>query len=261
MDGVRVQRRDRATGSPVTILGPIDWIVRAGEQWAVLGPNGSGKSTLLSLAGAVDHPTSGRVDVLGERLGSVDVRALRTRIGHVTTDVSDTWRRRMTIRGVVETGATGTIALAPPPSPAVRERSDTLLALFTLRAIAERPFAHASVGEQQRARIARALMTGPALMLLDEPNAGLDLAGRELQLRSLTRATLDDGRLTTITVTHHLEEIAPTTTHALLLRTGRIVAAGPIDEALTSDSASACFGLALRVERRSGRFAARASLP
>ena len=246
------------TPEGVDLLGDLNWTVAAGEHWALLGPNGSGKSTLLSLAGAVRHPSSGRVTVLGGRLGQVDMPALRRRIG--VLDPSLTLYDWLTAEEIVLTGETGTVRPVwhrTGPDRHVRARARDLLDLVGCGALAEREIATCSQGERQRVRIARALMPDPALLLLDEPAVGLDLPSRETLLSALSSLVARHPSLATILVTHHLEELPPTTSHALLLRGGGIVAAGRVATTLTSDLVSACFGLPLAVRSDAGRWTAR----
>jgi iron complex transport system ATP-binding protein len=260
LDGVTVRRHDRE-GRQIVLLDGVDWRVQPGEHWAVLGPNGAGKSTMLQLAGGVTHPTEGTVDVLGHRIGRVDMRALRERIGHVDAATARGLKRGLDGRGVVLSGAFG--SLAPQGrrlGPEHEARADALLALTGSEALAVRRFDDCSQGERQRLLLARALMAGeeaPALLLLDEPASGLDLPSRERLVGALVDSAHRWPTLPTITVTHHLEEIPPTTTHALLLREGRVVAQGQAGKVLTSDPVSECFGLGVAVEQAGGRWAAR----
>ncbi|WP_210493884.1 ATP-binding cassette domain-containing protein [Patulibacter sp. SYSU D01012] len=266
MEHVLVRRHGR-DGRPLLLLEDVDWTVRRGEHWVVLGPNGAGKSTLLALAGGVSHPTSGAVHVLGLRIGGTDMRALRERIGHVDAATARSLKGGLDGRGVVLSGAFG--SLAPQHrrlTDAHRARADELLALVGAEELGPRRFDDCSQGERQRLLLARALMagvgddvagTGPELLLLDEPASGLDLPSRERLVGAIVATAGTTPDLPTITVTHHLEEIPPTTTHALLLRGGRVVAAGAADEVLTSGPVSACFGLEVAVERHGGRWAAR----
>jgi len=238
------------------ILRGIDWRVEPGEHWALLGPNGAGKSTLLALAGAVRHPSVGEVEVLGGRLGRVDMPALRRRIGVV--DPTHKLYDWLAAEEVVLTGATGTVwPLWDRYGPAERARARELLTLVGCGHLAERGIATCSQGERQRVRIARALMPAPALLLLDEPAAGLDLPGREALLATFGALSAATPDLATVVVTHHLEELPATTSHALLLRDGRVVAAGSTAATLTGEHVSACFGLPLAVERIGGRWTAR----
>ena len=245
------------TPQGVDILRDIDWTVRPGERWAVIGPNGSGKSTLLSLAGALRHPSRGRVSVLGQVLGRVDMPALRTRIGSV--DAGGTVLDWLTAEEVVLTGIGATLRpLWWTYSGEDRTRAREMLALLGCSDLAEREIRTCSQGERGRFRIARALIGQPSLILLDEPAVGLDLAAREALIAALDRLSRERPGLTSVLVTHHLEEIPSSTTHALLLREGRVVAAGPIMEALTSRTLSVCFGLPVACRHDGERWSARA---
>ncbi len=241
-----------------SILSGVTWTVRQGEQWALLGPNGAGKSTLLALAGAVRHPSAGAVTVLGGRLGRVDMPALRRRIGVVNPAfrLLD-W---LTAEEIVWTGVTGTVRPLPERyGVEERARARQLLALLGCERLAERRIDSCSQGERQRVRVARALMPKPDLLLLDEPATGLDLPAREALLEALATLAAAEPRLATILVTHHLEELPASTSHAVLLRAGRIVAAGTADSVLTDGSVSDCFGFDVRVGREEGRWTARAA--
>src|SRR4051812_13688586 len=188
------------------VLHGIDLTVRAGEHWALLGPNGAGKSTLLALAGAQRHPSRGEVDVLGHRIGTVDLRALRERIG--TVDVRLRMPAQLHVRDYVLTGSTQTVQpVRDHYDKAVRQRADALIELLGLSDVAARPVGVCSQGERARARVARALLPAPALLLLDEPAAGLDLPGRADLLAAVERLPREDPGLATVTVAHHLEEL------------------------------------------------------
>lgn len=259
MEHVTVRRHGR-DGEELVLLDDVSWRVGPGEHWVVLGPNGAGKSTLLQLAGGVLHPTAGSVHVLGRRIGGVDLRMLRERIGHVDAATARGLKRGLDGRDVVLSGAFG--SLAPQRrriGPEHVERADGLLALTASEALGPRRFDDCSQGERQRLLLARALMPegGPDLLLLDEPASGLDLPSRERLVGALVASARRWPGLPTIAVTHHLEEIPPTTTHALLLREGRVLAAGPADDVLASDPVSRCFGLPVVVTRADGRWAAR----
>lgn len=245
-------------GRRVLPLRDATWRVRAGEHWAVLGPNGAGKSTLLVLAGAVIQPSSGTAHVLGERLGRTDVRTLRERIGLVDAGLTRALRDTTPGQRIVLSGAHGGVrAQRRRLGPADEARAQELMEAFDAADLGARPFGDCSQGERQRLLLARALMPRPALLLLDEPAVGLDLPSRERLVGALRALAERTDAPTTVTVTHHLEELPPTTTHALLLRDGAVLAAGPVAEVLTSERLSACFGLALVVDRRDGRHAAR----
>jgi iron complex transport system ATP-binding protein len=240
------------------LLRELSWVVRAGEHWALLGPNGAGKSTLLSVAGAVRQPSSGRVAVLGSRLGRVDLRDLRTRVGMVAPSLRlPGW---MTVEEVVLTGVTGTIqAIRRDYSEAEQARARFLMDLLGCAALADRTVDRCSQGERQRVRIARALMASPPLLLLDEPTSALDLPARETLLTALGALAEAQPHLATVLVAHQLEDLPPSTTHALLLREGKAVAAGPVAEVLTSASLSACFGMEVTVRRDDDRWTARSA--
>jgi iron complex transport system ATP-binding protein len=245
------------TPQGVDILRDIDWTVRPGERWALIGPNGSGKSTLLSLAGALRHPSRGHVSVLGKTLGRVDMPALRTQIGYV--DAGGTVIDWLTAEEVVLTGIGATLRpLWWTYSAADRARAREMLALLGCADLAEREIATCSQGERGRIRIARALIAQPRLLLLDEPAVGLDLAAREALIAALDRLGGEQPDLTSVLVTHHLEEIPPLTTHTLLLREGRVVAAGLIEDVLTSGDLSVCFGLPVECRFDGERWSARA---
>lgn len=238
------------------ILGPIDLTIGSGERWVLLGPNGSGKTTALALMGARRQPSCGRVDVLGERLGRTDVRSLRRRIGHVSHRVAEKLPASLTVLETVLTGRDAT--LVPwwqTFGDADRTEANRLLAEVGCDALADRTLATCSLGERQRVLLARASFGAHALLLFDEPAAGLDLPARELLLAAMSSV---DAARTTVLATHHLEEIPTPTTHAALLRAGSVVEAGSIDDVLTGEHLSNCFAMAVDVTRDEGRWSARA---
>jgi iron complex transport system ATP-binding protein len=245
---------------PNQVLHGVDWVVRPGERWAVLGPNGSGKTTMFQLASGYLHPTRGAVTILGHRLGQVDVRRLRRRIGLVSAAVAKMLVPTVTAEEVVLASSTG--ALEPwwdRFDPSQRSQAHALLAAAGFEAIADRPFGVLSEGERQQVLLARSLMMEPDLLLLDEPAAGLDLGGRERLVARLAAVAADPASPPTVMITHHVEEIPPGFTHLLLLREGRVVAAGPIDECLRDEPLSATFGLPLRTAAEGGRWSVRAA--
>lgn len=249
--GARVHRAGR------DILGAIDWTVRAGERWVVMGPNGAGKSTLLQIAAARLHPTAGDVAILGEVLGAVDVFELRPRIGLSSAQLAVQVPQDELVQDAVVTaayGVTGTWREAYEPED--RMRALGLASAWGLSRLAHRRFGSLSDGERKRVLIARALMTDPELLLLDEPAAGLDLGGREALVARLAELAADEDSPALVLVTHHLEEIPQGFTHALLLSEGAAVAAGPIEETLTQEHLSAAFATPLKITRTGGRYTA-----
>lgn len=260
-DAAEVLRLDSVTFRRGTrqILDGISFTVQAGEHWALLGPNGAGKSTILSLCGAVAHPTSGTVHVLGEQLGRVELQALRRHIGHVNP--RHPLRSPLTVREVVLTGITGTIEtpLRWAPTPEQADEVDELMATLGIAAQAEDRWPTLSQGERGRALIARALACRPRLLLLDEPSTGLDVAAREQLLATIDRLGGTHPEVASLLVTHHLEEVPATTTHALLIADGRVVARGAVDDTMTTDNVTSAFRHPIAVSRTDGRWAARAA--
>jgi iron complex transport system ATP-binding protein len=247
------------------ILDDVSFHVRTRDRWVVLGANGSGKSTLLRIAAVYEHPTQGTVRVLGETLGRTDVRVLRRRVGYNSASLSADLRPSVSAVDVVKTAKYA--ALEPwwhQYTEADRERALACLVRMGVGRLAERPLATLSTGERQRVLLARTLMNDPGVILLDEPSAGLDLGGREQLVAALAELGAQQTSPPFVLVTHHVDEIPPGTTHALLLKSGRAIAQGVLDEALTGETLSECFGMPLALERRDdGRFTAwsRASPP
>ncbi len=240
------------------ILDRVAWRIETGEHWVVLGANGSGKTSLMRIAAMYEHPSSGEVEVLAERLGRTDVRRLRARIGYMSPALGRQFRGELRAIDVV---ATARHAAIEPwwhrYEDADWARARTCLDRLAVGDLAEREFATLSSGEQQRVLLARTTMNDPALVLLDEPTARLDLGGREQLVTSLQSMMTVPGGPSVGVVTHHVDEIPPAATHALLLRDGRIVSSGPIDSALTSSSLSETFGMPLVLDRRAdGRLTA-----
>ncbi len=241
------------------ILSDLTWRVEDDQRWVLLGPNGAGKSTLLSIAATRQHPTTGSARILGETMGMSDVFDLRPRIGLVGAGLSESISARERVRDVVLTASWGmTGRWREEYDAADARRADRLLNLLGVADLAERRFGTLSDGERKRSLIARALMSDPELLLLDEPAAGLDLGGREQLVGRLSAMALDPTAPTTVLVTHHVEEIPLGVTHALLLRDGRSIAQGPVEAVLVNEALSAAYGLPLEVQRRDGRWAARA---
>ena len=242
-----------------TLLDDITWEVEEGQRWVILGPNGAGKTTLLQLAAGRIHPTTGVAGVLGEVLGAVDVFELRPRIGLSSAAMAERLPADELVRDVVVTASYGIVGRWRENYDALdHARAGDLLETLGAAHLSERTFGTLSEGERKRVQIARALMTDPELMLLDEPAAGLDLGGREDLVARLGALAADIQAPALVLVTHHVEEIPPCFTDVLLLREGRIVAAGPLEIMLTAANLSQTFGLPLVVERHGERWSARA---
>jgi iron complex transport system ATP-binding protein len=253
LQGVTVRREGLA------VLDDVDWRVDATDRWVVLGPNGSGKTTLLAVASARLWPTAGSVEILGARLGRVDVRTLRPRVALVSGAVTRQLRADLPARDAVASGRHGALETWwHRYSDEDWARAERLLARGGVADIADRPFGVISEGERQQVLLARALMGEPELVMLDEPFAGLDLGARERLLGHLAGLASDPGGPAVVLVTHHCEEIPPGFTHGALMRGGRMMAAGPLVDVITSDAVSECFGIGVTVGCTSGRWWSRA---
>jgi iron complex transport system ATP-binding protein len=250
--GVTVRR------GQATLLDEVDWEVEEDERWVILGPNGAGKTTLLQVASAQLHPTSGVAGILEEVLGTVDVFELRPRIGLTSAALAERIPRAETVRDVVVSASYGVVGRWREEYDALdHERAAQLLEELGVKHLADRTFGTLSEGERKRVQIARALMTDPELLLLDEPGAGLDLGGREDLVSTLSVLANDADSPATVLVSHHVEEIPPGFGHALLLREGRVVAAGLVDDVLTEDNLAATFGMPFVLHKEGGRWSAR----
>ncbi|WP_425846073.1 ABC transporter ATP-binding protein [Agrococcus sp. TSP3-2-1] len=242
------------------ILDGISWSVDEADRWVILGPNGAGKSTILQLAAAATHPTTGEVHVLGERIGKVDVFELRTRIGLAATGLARRIPAAERVGDVVLTAAYAVTGRWREQYESLDlERAAEVMDAWDLSSLATRQFGTLSDGERKRVQIARAVMTDPEFMLLDEPAGSLDLGARESLLASLEEYASSPLAPAIVMVTHHVEEIPPGFTHAMLLREGGIVAAGPLDDVLTDARLTETFGIPLEVAHEGGRWSARAS--
>ena len=245
-----------------TLLADISWEVEEGQRWVILGPNGAGKTTLLQLAAARIHPSDGVVGILGEVLGAVDVFELRPRIGLASASIAERIPGGERVIDVVVTASYAVVGRWREEYDALDlARAQGLLGSMGVGHLANRSFGTLSEGERKRVQIARALMTDPELMLLDEPAAGLDLGGREDLVARLSALAEDVDAPVLVLVTHHVEEIPPGFTDVLLLREGRVVAAGPLELTLTAANLSATFGLPLALDRHGARWSARAADP
>ncbi|HVV12958.1 ABC transporter ATP-binding protein [Amycolatopsis sp.] len=252
MSGVGVRRGRNE------LLADLDWSVELDERWVVLGPNGAGKTTLLRLAAAETHPSTGTVDLLGERMGRVAIFDLRPRIGFTSAAIAARVPGDELVRDVVVSAGYAVIGRWREEYDNLDyARANQLLGAMGITHLAERTFGTLSEGERKRTLIARALMTDPELLLLDEPAAGLDLGGREDLVARLSELAVDPDAPAMVLVTHHVEEIPPGFTHALLLREGRAVVAGLLDDVLTAENLSKTFDQDLLLERSGDRFFAR----
>jgi iron complex transport system ATP-binding protein len=239
------------------LLRNVDWTAHEDERWIVIGPNGAGKTTLLQVAATLLHPTEGTVDVLGERLGDVDVFELRPRIGLTSASLAE---RVPSAEKVIDLVLTASYAILGRWKEEY-ESADVTRAVELLDALGcahliRRRFATLSEGERKRVQIARAMMPDPEMLLLDEPAAGLDLGGREDLLRRLSVLATNPKAPMMVLVTHHVEEVPDGFTHAMLLRRGTVLVAGPIEEVFTAKNLSRCFGLPLEIERHQSRWRA-----
>lgn len=244
-------------GTP--ILDSVNWSVDDDQRWVILGPNGAGKTTMLQIAAAIGYPTTGQAEVLGEPLGGTDVFELRPRIGFASTALARKVPGNERVLDVVMTAAYSVTGRWNEEYEEIDERrASRVLSEWKLEHLAERTFGTLSDGEQKRVQIARAVMTDPELLLLDEPAASLDLGAREELLQLLGGYASSKSAPAIIMVTHHVEEIPRGFTHVLLLKEGRIVSAGPLSEALTSQTLSDTFGLDIELTETDGRYTARA---
>ena len=242
-----------------TILGPIDWQVNENERWVILGPNGAGKSTLCSLCSSQIHPTTGTVHILGSKLGAVDVFELRPRIGFMGSTLVNQFPEDEKVLDVVLTAAYAMLGRWQEAYELWDEsRAQGLLTTLGVRELAERKFFTLSEGEKKRTLIARSLMADPEILLLDEPAAGLDLGGREDLLRRFDALASDPYSPATLMITHHIEEIPAGSTHALLLKSGHIVASGAIGGVVTSENLTTAYEMPINVAVTNNRFTANA---
>ena len=240
----------------LTILDQISWRVLSGEHWVVMGPNGSGKTTLLNLLAGYLWPSRGKVRVLGETYGQTDVRTVRRRIGWVGASLVEQIARyhgEDPARAVVLSGSEASIGLYRRPEPREVEAAEELLAELDAAALAERPFSVLSQGERQKVALARAWFANPAILVLDEPANGLDLATREGLLQGLTRLARRTSAPSVVYVTHRVEEVLPWFTHALVLNAGKVVASGRKRAVLTDGPLSRAFGIGVEVVWRGDR--------
>jgi iron complex transport system ATP-binding protein len=237
------------------VLDHLSWVVRDGERWVVLGPNGAGKTTLLDLISTASHPTDGDISILGEQLGLTDVFGLRPLIGVVSNATTSRIPKKEKVRdAIVTAGWAITGRWRETYDVMDMERADDLMSIMGIEEIADRQFGTLSEGERKRTLIARALMPDPELLLLDEPATGLDLGSRESLVNRLSVLAKDPTAPVQVMITHHVEEIPPGFSHALLLRDGKVIAQGRIDSVITDENLSQTFGLPLSVRKVFSRF-------
>ncbi|MDR2302104.1 MAG: ATP-binding cassette domain-containing protein [Deltaproteobacteria bacterium] len=237
---------------PLTLLSNVNWKIEKGQHWALLGPNGAGKTLILRIVTGYIWPTDGQVTVLGHRLGRYDLRKLRTKIGWVSQALSDLMPGHTSVLETIVSGYFASLGLYAKPDQNVTQKAQLLAEEFGLAEMTARPFAHLSSGERQRALLARAAVADPELLILDEPMSNLDMGGRELFLDLLTKLASSPKAPTIILTTHNILEIAPFITSALVIRKGEVMAAGPLDQTLTSSCLTRAFDLDLTVEKTNG---------
>ncbi|MCV7315777.1 ABC transporter ATP-binding protein [Mycolicibacillus parakoreensis] len=241
-----------------TLVGPLDWSVELDERWVVVGPNGAGKTSLLRIAAATEHPSTGVAHVLGERLGRVDVTELRARVGLSSSALAQRIPDDEVVRDLVVSAGYAVLGRWRERYDEVDyHRAIDLLESLGAEHLADRRHGTLSEGERKRVLIARALMTDPELLLLDEPAAGLDLGGREELVARLADLAADPDAPALVLVTHHVEEIPPGFSHALLLSEGTVVASGLLTDVLTAENLSAAFGQSISLDVIDGRYFAR----
>ncbi|MDR1085107.1 MAG: ATP-binding cassette domain-containing protein [Deltaproteobacteria bacterium] len=242
---------------PNKLLDDVSWSVRPGQHWALLGQNGAGKTLILRLATGYIWPTEGRVTVLGHLLGRVDLRQLRRRIGWVSQALADLMPGHVTLLDTILSGPLASLGLYVEPSLEMIREAKIVAEEFGLIKIFDRPFGLLSSGERQRTLLARAAMTKPKLLILDEPISNLDMGGREQFLNLVNRLATGPEAPTVILTTHSIQEIGPFVSHVLLIKGGRSVTQGPIESTLTSDNLTLAYDLPFKIEKTpKGRYLA-----
>ena len=242
-----------------TILGPLDWQVNENERWVILGPNGAGKSTLFALCSTQIHPSTGSVEILGSKLGTVDVFEVRPRIGFMGSTLVNLFPEDEKVIDIVLTAAYAMLGRWNESYELWDEsRAQGLLTTLGVRELAQRNFSTLSEGEKKRVLISRSLMSDPEILLLDEPASGLDLGGREDLLNRFDLLANDPYAPATLIITHHIEEIPAGSTHALLLKSGKIVGSGPIATVITSENLSVAYDMPISVSIMNNRYSANA---
>ncbi|MFN3602370.1 MAG: ABC transporter ATP-binding protein [Dietzia sp.] len=241
-----------------TLVGPVTWQVELDERWVVLGPNGAGKTSLLRIASALEYPSTGSAVILGEQLGRTEVTELRSRVGLSSAAVAGRIPGDEVVKDLVVSAGYAVLGRwREAYDQADFDRAADTLEMIGGEHLADRTWGTLSEGERKRVLIARAMMTDPELLLLDEPGAGLDLGGREDLVARLADMALDPDAPATVLVTHHVEEIPPGFTHAMLLAEGGVTATGLIDDVITSENLSLAFAQSIVVDAIDGRYFAR----
>jgi iron complex transport system ATP-binding protein len=243
----------------VKILDGVNWRVDHGQHWAILGANGSGKTSLLSALTGYLMPTAGEMVLLGKKYGRSDWRELRKNIGIISSSVRQMMADEEPALETVVSGKFAMIDFWGRLSRADKTRAMRILRQIECVHLAQRPWRVLSQGERQRVLIGRALMARPRLLILDEPCAGLDPAAREHFLQFLQRLGKGKNAPTLALVTHHVEEIMPVFSRALVLKEGKVLASGKKSETLTARNLSRAFGTKLRLQFKHGRFAMKVS--
>ncbi|WP_067667343.1 ABC transporter ATP-binding protein [Nocardia miyunensis] len=243
-----------------TLVGPLSWQVELDERWVVLGPNGAGKTSLLRMAAAELHPTSGTAHLLGEVLGRTDINDLRPRIGLSSAAVASRVPLDEKVSDLVVSAGYAVMGRWREEYDDMdTDRAVDMLESLGAEHLSDRAYGTLSEGERKRVLIARALMTDPELLLLDEPGAGLDLGGREELVERLGDLASNPDSPATVLVTHHVEEIPPGFSHGLLLNEGSVVAQGLLEDVLTAENLSKAFRQSITLDRIDGRYFARRS--
>ncbi len=244
------------------VLKGVDMSIRRGQHWVLLGPNGSGKSSLLAVLQGLLWPIEGHVRVLGRTFGESDISELRHFIGWVGNDIEPEFPAWQTVTDIVLSGGVGTVGLMfDAPSASDRKRARVLMRQGGILHLADRPFRFMSQGQRRMATIVRALMVKPGILILDEPAAGLDPVAREGFLSRLAALMRSPEGPVILYVTHHVEEIIPSFTHALLLKRGQVLAQGSVSDCLTAENLGRVFGRKVRLLKSEGRFALRLAKP
>lgn len=243
-----------------TLLGPITWQVELDERWVIVGPNGAGKTTLIRLAAAEEFPSSGKAWIMGERVGKTDMRDLRTMIGVSSSALGNRIPPNEKVADLVVSAGYAILGRWREEYEELDlDQATEILEQVGALHLAERTWGTLSEGERKRVLVARALMTNPELLLLDEPSAGMDLGGREDLVGYLGELAMDADAPAIVMITHHVEEIPDGFTHALLLDEGFVVAQGLIDDVLTSENLSRAFHQSISIDKIDGRYFARRS--